>query len=248
MKVIAFLGPTLTASDALAVLGCEIRPPAAQGDVLRATLDGADMIGLIDGYFEHVPAVWHKEILFAMSEGVHVLGAASMGALRAAELCDFGMEGVGRVFADYRSGAIEADDEVAVAHASHEHRFRQSSEALVNIRATLAAAEAAQVLRAATRSGLLVAARSLYYPDRTYQRLVALGEAAGLASAELQQLCEFLDAGGRVDQKRLDALALLEALRARVAEGIAPKQVRYRFEHTDAWEELLTAVAKQPAE
>ena len=40
-------------------------------------------IGIIDGYFQQVPSVWHKEILWAMAQGVHVFGSASMGALRA---------------------------------------------------------------------------------------------------------------------------------------------------------------------
>ena len=56
-------------------------------------------IGLIDGVFLDVPAVWHRELLWALSEGVHVFGAASMGALRAAELAPFGMRGVGTIFA-----------------------------------------------------------------------------------------------------------------------------------------------------
>ena len=64
------------------------------------------MIGVIDGYFEVVPTVWHKEILWAMSQGIHVYGAASIGALRAAELAEFGMNGVGQIYQQYRSGEL----------------------------------------------------------------------------------------------------------------------------------------------
>ena len=56
------------------------------------------VIGIIDGYFEIVPTVWHKEILWAMAQGIHVFGAASIGALRAAELDAFGMRGIGRIY------------------------------------------------------------------------------------------------------------------------------------------------------
>ena len=42
------------------------------------------------GAFASVPAVRHKEILWALSEGIPVIGAASIGALRAAELTAFG--------------------------------------------------------------------------------------------------------------------------------------------------------------
>ena len=71
--------------------------------------------------------VWHKELLWAMSQGVHVLGAGSIGALRAAEPEAFGMVGEGRIFEAYRSGVLEPyyrpfedDDEVAVVHAPAE--------------------------------------------------------------------------------------------------------------------------------
>ena len=137
--VAVFLGPTLPRDEACAVLDAEYLPPAAHGDVLRAVRRGFRVIGLVDGVFERVPAVWHKEILFALSEGVHVYGAASMGALRAAELGAFGMHGVGAIHRAYAEGALEDDDEVAVAHGGAEDGFRPLSDAMVDIRATLEA-------------------------------------------------------------------------------------------------------------
>ena len=65
------------------------------------------MIGLVDGRYEDIAAVWHKEILYAIEQGALVFGAASMGALRAAECADFGMIGVGAVFERYRSGELD---------------------------------------------------------------------------------------------------------------------------------------------
>src|SRR6185295_3890747 len=95
VTVVLFTGPTLSPREACQRLEAVCLPPAAQGDVYRASLRRPFAIGIIDGYFERVPAVWHKEILWAMSEGIHVFGSASMGALRAAELALFGMIGVG---------------------------------------------------------------------------------------------------------------------------------------------------------
>ena len=134
---VVFVGPSLAAEAAAELFPVSYRSPAAQGDILKAVRDGARAIGLIDGYFEGVPAVWHKEILFALSSGVHVFGAASMGALRAAELAPFGMCGVGQIFAWYRDGVIDADDEVALIHGPAETSFVSLSEPLVNVRATL---------------------------------------------------------------------------------------------------------------
>ena len=67
-----------------------------------------------------MPTVWHKEILWAMAQGIHVFGAASIGALRAAELDAFGMRGIGRIYEAFRDGVLEDDDEVAVLHGPEE--------------------------------------------------------------------------------------------------------------------------------
>jgi hypothetical protein len=232
--VIVFLGPSLPVTDARALLHASYRPPAAQGDVLRATLEHPRAIGIIDGYFERLPAVWHKEILWAMSQGVHVFGAASMGALRAAELCAFGMVGIGVIFEQFRTGVLEADDEVAVAHADQHHGYRVLSEAFVNIRATLAAAEAQGVIEGATRQALIVAAKERFYSDRSFATLLSDGAIRGVGRDELGRLRDFLPRG-RVNQKRLDSEAMLRAIAAQAPPGVTPKSVEYVFEITDAW-------------
>jgi hypothetical protein len=237
MTLYLFIGPTLSAAEAREEIDAIVLPPAAQGDVYRAALDRPAAIGIIDGYFERIPSVSHKEILWAMAQGVHVLGAASMGALRAAELSLFGMEGVGDVYEAYARGELDADDEVAVAHAPAEEGYRPASEAMVNLRATLGAAEWAGVLPAATRAQLEQIAKALFYPDRCYPILLRLAAEQGISPAHLDALRAFLPQG-RVDQKRLDALALMRVMRERFAGGVEPKRVRYHFEPTDAWEHL----------
>ena len=238
MKIAVFLGPTLSVAEARAALpGAEILPPARQGDLYLAAKGGAAVVGLVDGYFDQVESVSHKEILWALSQGVHVYGAASMGALRAAELATFGMEGVGEVFAQYQRGELTDDDEVAVAHASADDGYRRTSVAMADIRATLGAALGAGAIGADTHARLVRAAKALFYPDRAYPIVLARAEAEGASSKELSALCAFLPTG-RVDQKRRDALAL----RGRLAElretPPAPKQVRWAFSHTDAWEAI----------
>src|SRR3954453_22610245 len=112
MSAVVFLGPTLPRAQAASLLpGGRVLPPARQGDVFRAVrAHRPRCIGLVDGAFLDVPAVWHREILWAMERGVRVMGGASMGALRAAELHAFGMQGVGQVFAAYRDGALPGWD------------------------------------------------------------------------------------------------------------------------------------------
>ncbi|RYG97907.1 MAG: antibiotic resistance protein, partial [Alphaproteobacteria bacterium] len=144
MKVV-FVGPSLSNANDLSGHQIEIRPPAVQGDMLRAVRDGATVIGLVDGGFEYTAPVWHKEILYALSRRVAVVGAASMGALRAAECQPFGMVGVGRIFNDYASGELVDDADVALLHGPMEYGFRPITLPMVNIRATLKALEDRQI-------------------------------------------------------------------------------------------------------
>jgi hypothetical protein len=195
--------------------------------VVRAVVDGAEVIGLIDGYFEWTLSVWHKEILWALTQGVHVFGAASMGALRAVELERYGMRGVGEIFRAYRDGELEDDDEVAVLHVPGQ-TFARSSEAMVNIRATFAAAAASGVIAEGTCELLVALAKQLFYPDRSYDRVVQLGGEAGVSRAELDRLSGWLP-DHRLDRKRADAIAMLCAIRAWLGAD-APPRFEPRFE------------------
>lgn len=239
MSICVFLGPTLPVADARAVLDAEYLPPAAVGDVYRAARKRPDAIAIIDGYFSRTPAIWHKEILWAMAEGVHVLGSSSMGALRAAELADFGMVGVGKVFEAYHAGTLIDDDEVAIAHSSAEDGYRALSDAMVNVRATLQHAERSGVLTPSACSLLEQLAKSQFYAERSLRQLAKLALERGLLEAtQAREFDRFL-VKHSVDQKRLDALALLESLNRERSMFRNPKRVHYVFEHTHTWEELL---------
>src|SRR5690606_13491752 len=129
---------------------------------------------------------------------------------RAAELATFGMRGVGAIYEAYRSGELEDDDEVAVVHGDEDTRYRPSSEALVNIRATLRSAEAAGILDAETREQLERIAKDTFYPDRSYAALLLGARERGMSAALLESLRDFIRAN-KVDRKREDAMALLGA-------------------------------------
>jgi hypothetical protein len=215
-----------------------------QGDVYRAALASPDVIGIIDGHFEQVPAVWHKEILWAMARGIHVFGAASMGALRAAELWQFGMEGAGRIFEAYRDGDLVDDDEVALRHGPPETDYVALSEPMVNIRATLRAARDGGAISGPTHDGLVGVARKLFYPRRTYPAVLSGGRDMGLANAELTVLERWLPSG-RIDQKRMDAVEMLRRIRAFLAADPPPKSVWYAFQHTDMWEAAVRSERPQ---
>lgn len=235
MKVYVFTGPTISPAQASRELEAVYLPPAAEGDVYRVTLKRPQAIGIIDGYFQSVPTVRHKEILWAMSQGIHVFGSASIGALRAAELAAFGMEGVGRIFESYRDGILEDDDEVAVAHGPSEVGFSAGSEAMINIRCSLKKAELDGIISNELRSSLEKMAKELFYPDRSYPLLFRCASERGLPESDLRRLRRWLPEG-RVNQKREDALAMLRLMQRQLAEGLKPKTVSYSFQHTVMWE------------
>jgi hypothetical protein len=232
---VVFLGPTLAADEARAILDAEYLPPAAHGDLLRAALRRPRVIAVVDGVFERVPAVWHKEILFALEQGIHVYGAASMGALRAAELDRFGMRGVGEVYRLYVEGVLEDDDEVAVAHGPVEDGFRPVSDAMVDVRATLASAVAAGVVSEEAAEAIATRVKAMFYPRRFLPLALDAGD------AEHDRLRAWLPQG-RVERKRLDALALLHAVRDDLAAGLEPFRAPWRLERTRFWESALRSI------
>jgi hypothetical protein len=236
-----FVGPTLSPAE-IEAAGTFVRlPPVAQGDVYRAVRRGARAIGIIDGFFSGAPSVWHKEILWAMAEGVPVFGSASMGALRAAELCAFGMRGVGPIFEAYRDGALEDDDEVAVLHGPAEIGYLPASEAMVNIRATLAAAEADGVIDSPAREALERFGKSLFFGERNWPALLDVPRGFSVPAPALAALGAWLPQG-RVDQKRLDALAMLAEMRA--SRNAARSWPSFHFEWTYLWDEFVARAAE----
>jgi hypothetical protein len=236
MTAIIFAGPSLPpALRPVSEPAIEWRPPVRQGDVYRAALTGPAVIGIVDGYFEVVPTVWHKEILWAMAQGIHVFGAASIGALRAAELASFGMRGVGRIYEAFRDGILEDDDEVAVLHGPEELGYPPLTEAMVNIRATLTEAVRAGVLAPDLAAQVTEIAKSTFYKERTYDTLLQAAAASGLSPAALRNLTTWL-LSDHIDQKRLDAEAMLGTIRAHLAADPPPLQVSYELAETIAWQ------------
>ena len=246
VDAVIFLGPSLPLEIAQRHLPALYCGPAAQGDVLRILPRRPRLIGIIDGYFETVPAVWHKEILHAMHCGVHVFGAASMGALRAAELEAFGMVGVGQVFEWYRSGLLEDDDEVAVAHGPADSGYRPASEAMVNIRGAVAGARATNLITDALASRLLGVAKSLHYSERDYRRIVELLRDE-MAPATADALTQYF-AALRPKVKETDAVLLLQRAAALLASDAPPMQPAFSLETTVFLDAMIHEVERTAAE
>lgn len=179
-----------------------------------------DVIGLIDGYFFQKPAIHFKEILFALERGVRVLGASSMGALRASELDAFGMEGIGHIYQLYRNGSIDGDDEVAVLHSDEDAGFRPLTVPLVNVRHNVQRARDRGVISRDFAAKVVASARALHFTKRQYDVAIEAVHVEAPVS-EGDKLKEFIRNAG-VDLKCEDSLALIAAV-ADIANGTRPR-------------------------
>ncbi len=206
-----FVGPSLPANLRPAVPGVTYLPPAARGDVARAA-DSHDEILLIDGVFDNDLAPSPKEV-YAATKSCRIYGAASMGALRAAECRPFGMIPLGIIARWYVAETVTGDDEVALLYDPVTERALTVP--LVNVR---------YLLRLGVRRGLLAAAdarvvfsrsQAVFYADRTWDDVLEAAPAP--AREDLQQLSAL------ADLKRHDAVFAIRRLLTAVRSGRDPR-------------------------
>ncbi len=207
-NVVIFVGPSLDLKTARQILPDAVYlPPVKRGDAAAAA-EGTDIMVIIDGVFFQDRAVGHREILGVIKSGVKVFGSSSMGALRASELDTLGMTGIGKIYHQYKSGEIIADDEVGLVY--DQETGMALSEPMVNMRASFSKAESAGILTKEEETALLKSCKAIYYPDRTYRRVI---KEAAISDETRGSLLSWLK-DNAVDQKRLDAILCLETVRS----------------------------------
>src|ERR671924_329367 len=150
-KPIIFVGPSLRHEKAREILEADYRPPAKKGDFLRLAglLNDVTVVGLVDGLFlQDYPPTPIEVYQLAIKKNMVLVGAASLGALRAVELERFGMIGIGKIFELYKRRKIFADDEVAVTFAEEDQKIQ--SEAMIDIRFNLFIAQKKGIIKEST--------------------------------------------------------------------------------------------------
>lgn len=219
-RIVVFTGPSLHPSEAASLLDARFLPPIKRGDLARFHDSKPSVVGIIDGEFYQSLAVTPKEILALLETGAAVYGAASMGALRAVELNRYGMIGVGTVYRLFRSGVLDADDEVALAYSKE--TFRAVSEPMVNTRFALRAAVRCGVLSRTEAYEILAAVKSIYFTERT--RKLVLSVAARVAGcARTDKFRDILKADAN-DVKKRDAKLLLNRIGSDIREQMSRKR------------------------
>lgn len=220
-RVVVYGGPTLSAADVRAVLPeAEVRPPAGRGDLLAEHWRPGDVAVIVDGYFRERRSVGHKEILQVLAEGAEVVGAGSMGALRAAELAPCGMRGIGVVYEMYAAGEIDGDDEVGVLHGPAEMGYPAQTAALVNLRYGCDEGAETDLVPLDTGRRIVAAAKALPFTHRGWKDIE---RALDDQDHDALRTVEEMIGSGVWDVKRLDAMAALRAVADRGAEPPAPR-------------------------
>lgn len=205
-KIIVYLGLSIQEEEARGILDADYRSPVKRGDILKAISEKPDIIGIIDGVFHHSPAVAHKEIMKALKMGITVVGGSSMGALRASELDDLGMVGIGYVYRQYRSGAITSDDDVALSFDPVNKV--PISEALVNVDYKLDLAVKEEIITEEDKDYVHNIAKEIYYPKRSLQNIFSKVE---MEDKKKTKLIDFMLK--EKDIKYLDAIEVLEYIK-----------------------------------
>jgi YcaO-like protein with predicted kinase domain len=163
-----FAGPSLPSDDRPRIDGVVYLPPASRGDVERAACD-YDAVLLIDGLFHHDLAPSPKECYAALAHA-RMFGAASMGALRAAECAPYGFTPLGAIAGWYAHDSIDGDDEVAVV--THPQTNAALSVPLVNVRYVARLAHRRGLIDAQGVDAFIDAARAIFYMDRTWDDVI----------------------------------------------------------------------------
>lgn len=233
MRIFAFSGPSLTPDDRSAFANIIWLPPAQAGDLLSLKAVRGDRVCLIDGYFDHRPSVRHKEILYLLARGVSIFGAASMGALRAAEMRSVGMRGVGAIYRGFADSRLTGDDEVALVHGPEEWDWKALTLPLVDCRAAIHRALRTRFLDSHEARLILFAATMQHFSEREWS--LVLRESSLPVSRQLE--IDLWVAENCVSQKRLDALACIEAAIAVDLNAVAAPEM--------IWTSLVTALARE---
>jgi hypothetical protein len=210
------------------------REPAQQGDIFQAAhSNNTKAIVLIDGYYKSVPAVWHKEIIYAIDQGITVIGAASLGALRAVELEAYGMLGVGEIYELYKKGILFRDPDVAVAHTGRDDCFRALTVPIVNILATIN--KNLPNLSGGVINEVLQISRSIYFEYRTMKTLLKALSTSSLPDNQLKDIQDIL-VNCYVDQKAIDASNALSWTEKNLT--VKPSAIEANLNHTLYWHAL----------
>jgi len=198
MPPVVFVGPSAPAWEIRSILpDAIIRPPASRGDLYAYRILRHGYFLLLDGLFGGVLSISPREVVDVVQDGAVVVGASSMGALRAADCRPAGVLGAGIIYRLFKDRVISNEDEVAVLFRE-EMPFPSLTEPLINMRIALRRAIRKGLVEASEAEKIIVAAQSLHFSRRTWS--------SACRRANLQPPSGILGFLREIDTKRSDAI------------------------------------------
>lgn len=134
-EIYLFIGPTAynLSLNKLVTPETSIFPPVRRGDIqILIEEKSPATIVIVDGTFQPYQPVSHIEIINSLKQGWRVWGMSSIGAIRAAEMHELGMQGYGTVFNRFMENEDFPEDYVALIHGTDAPWF-PVSEPLIHI-------------------------------------------------------------------------------------------------------------------
>jgi hypothetical protein len=208
---IVFTGISLSFAEARSIVSADVRPPVKRGDLDELRNDG--VVAIIDGELHETYILPTEEIRRAIGRGLHVQGASSLGALRAAELHQNGMGGLGWVYEAFCTGSIAGTDEIAVCYDPYS--LRPLTIPLVNVRFCLGRLVHNGSITADEAANAMIALSGIQVEQRDRRTvLLRLSEVLGRGRSETV-LGMISDADNNI--KARDAHSLLQSLKPSTA-------------------------------
>ena len=213
MRAVVFAGPSLPQN--LRVDDDEIvfAPPIKRGDI--ELFEGFGPLVIIDGEFGQNLSVSPKEILAALRRGRTIIGASSMGALRASELDCFGMLGVGWIYKRFASSIVRCDDDVALAFSPDD--FTAFTVPLVNVLYSVELAAADGLVSEQEVQDICDQARAIFYADRDLESVEKILESV-IGITRYRHLQDGWN-GSLCDVKEIDALSAMAVGRGMIRDS-----------------------------
>lgn len=173
--IYVFAGPSISQAKIISQLPDSHCLPPAKASSIYDLIDNppsfnVSAIVLIDGFYHSTLSIRHKEIIYALKQKIPVFGSSSMGALRASELHEFGMIGIGRIYDFFSKSLFSSDAEVAVTHQDS-FPYQSFSLPLINLRFTLEDLQLHGFISMNHMSDLLEKLASTHFSELTFEFL-----------------------------------------------------------------------------
>ncbi len=171
MKIKIYTGLSMSKSDLKKLAPNYIfSKPVARTDLKEDIKNGIHIIGLVDGVFLNQLAVSPSEIMDCIRHGIKVFGSSSMGALRAAELDQYGMVGVGDIYNLVKKNEDFEDD--FLGQTFYEDDLDKRSTPFIDVYLVLKKLHAENVISKDVMSFAIRKFRNMHYSDRGVPRLL----------------------------------------------------------------------------